>query len=264
MLYLNELKPHPSIKQFEIFKPFGYTPKDVIDEIITKTKCKKATFNGRLDPMACGCMLVYLDEACYLSKLDLNLGKIYRFKMALGLESSSCDLLGYPKFCKNNDECIIYKMESKINSFLNQLQQSYIQTLPHLSSFRVCNQEGIKQPLWWWDKNNRLSEIIVPSFERKLYDFRVNTLSYVPLRKIVETAIDRISKINLKHIFNQLEIIAEWNKLLNTEDEVAVLELQVSVSSGFYVRKLVEDIGHYLSVKTITVEIERLSYFSNT
>lgn len=262
LLHLKDIDKNLIPKQFEIFKPYGYTPKDVIDEILIKTGSKKATFNGRLDPMACGCMLVYLDDACQRSKFDTNLGKIYRFKMALGVCSSSCDLLGYPFYVPIH-ETDFPDVELKIVSFLTTLRNGYAQTLPSLSSFRVSNKEGITQPLWWWDKNNRLTEISIPTFERKLYDFKINSVSRVSLTDLAQTALERISVINLKHTFNQAKILEEWRRMQKQQngEKLVVFDIQISVSSGFYVRKLVEDIGNHLCIKTITVEIERLAYF---
>ena len=264
MIYIEDLSlNYPNQQQFEIFKPYGLTPKDVIDEIIKKTSAKKATFNGRLDPMACGCMRIYLDNACHLSQFDAGLDKNYRFKMGLGLESSSHDLLGFPVF-DQTDEHIIYKIEPEISSFLHSLKTKYVQELPHFSSFRVENREGLKQPLWWWKKNNKIQDVHVPSFERKLYDFKMNGAEYIPLSRVAEIAIERISNISLKHEFYQREILHEWHKLQEYPvAEIAVFEMQVSVSSGFYVRKLVEDIGVHLGVKIITIEIERLNYFQS-
>lgn len=264
MLYIKDLSPnYPNLQQFEIFKPYGLTPKDVIDEIIKKTSAKKATFNGRLDPMACGCMRVYLDNACHLSQLDTGMDKIYRFKMALGIESSSHDLLGFPAL-DDTDELIIYKIEPKINSFLNTLKTKYIQELPHFSSFRVANRDGVRQPLWWWKKNNKILEVQVPSFERNIYDFKIIGSEYIPLSQVAKIAMERISSIRLNHEFYQQDILHEWHQFLEyPATEIAVFEMQVSVSSGFYVRKLVEDIGLHIGLKTITIEIERLAYFQS-
>ena len=182
--------------------------------------------------------------------------------MALGISSSSCDLLGYPIYDPMHATCFP-DVELKIVSFLTTLQNGYAQTLPSLSSFRVSNKEGITQPLWWWDKHNRLSEICVPTFDRKLYDFKINSVSCISLTDLAQTAIERISLINIKHTFNQAEILKEWRRLqkCTSDEKLVVFDVQVSVSSGFYVRKLVEDIGKYLCIKTITVEIERLAYF---
>jgi len=263
MLHLHDINENLKIKQFEIFKPYGYTPKDVIDEIIEKTRSKKATFNGRLDPMACGAMRVYLDEACQQSKFDMSCGKIYRFKMGLGLASSSCDLLGDPYFIPTHEKSMPPNVELNIGSFLTTLQQGYVQTLPPLSSYRVSNKDGITQPLWWWDKNNRLNEIAIPSFDRKITDFKLDSVSRVLLTDIAKTAIERISLISSKHTYNQKEIVEKWRDMLNRSyEEITVCEMRVSVSSGFYVRKLVEDIGNHLGIKTITIEIERLAYLS--
>jgi tRNA U55 pseudouridine synthase TruB len=85
-------------------------------------------------------------------------------------------------------------------------------------------------------------------------------MEYQSLGSIARLAIDRIRLINLKHNFNQLEIIDLWKGFLNNSEDVAIFEMEISVSSGFYVRQLVKDIGIELGLKTITIEIERLSY----
>jgi tRNA pseudouridine55 synthase len=265
MLNIEDLRPNCSATQFEIFKPFGLTPKDVIDEIIQKTGATKATFNGRLDPMACGCMRIFLDGACRQSQLEMDWDKIYRFKMGLGLESSSHDLLGFPRLGKPMEALSINQIESQMIAYLDSLKTRYVQELPHFSSFRVANHDGIKQPLWWWKKNNKMTEVKIPSFERKLYDFSIIRSNYTHLHHIADVAIERISHVRLNHEFNQQAIIQEWQHLRDSSpaSEIAVFEMQVSVSSGFYIRKLVEDIGLQLGLKTITIEIERLCYFQS-
>jgi len=259
MIYLTDLKKGQTGK-IEIFKPYGLTPKDIVDIAIDTTCAQKGSFSGRLDPMACGCINIYLDSACLTARHDDRLDKTYRFKMGIGIQSTSNDLLGIPTIY-NDDEIIVYKLDEKIAKFLEILKNGvYIQKMPIHSSYQVRNVDNLKGPLWWWAKNNRIDEVEIPSFERKLYNFTIKNMEYQSLGSIARLAIDRISLISLKHNFNQLEIINLWKGFLNNSEDMAIIEMEISVSSGFYVRQLVEDIGIELGLKTITIEIERLSY----
>ena len=238
MIQLNDLKPGYTGK-IELYKPYGLTPKDMVDNVIKKTGAKKGSVSGRLDPMACGCLNIYLDDACKNAKLDEKMDKIYRFKMAFGIGSTSVDLLGFPKL-ETKDESIVYDIEKRVKVFLNKLKSgNYLQKVPVLSSYPVENRDGLKNALWWWAKQGRTSEIIVPSFCRILYNYKMIGMEYVAVEKLARLAIDRIRLIDIRHDFDQIEIV---------------------VSSGFYIRQLVEDIGNALGFTTITIEIERLAY----
>jgi tRNA U55 pseudouridine synthase TruB len=259
MIHINDLKPGQTGK-IELYKPYGITPKEMVDIVIEKTGAKKGSFSGRLDPMACGIINIYLNESCLTAKPDDKLNKKYRFKMCIGIHSNTNDLLGIPIIVQN-DEIIIYKIEKKIENFLEKLKNSdYIQKQPIHSSYVVRNDENVKNPLWWWAKSNRIDEIVIPSFLRKLYSYKILNTEYKSISSIARLAIERISLIDLKHEFNQLEIIECWKKQLNNMDEISIIEMEITVSSGFYVRQLVEDIGSELGLKTVTIEIERLSY----
>ena len=73
--------------------------------------------------------------------------------------------------------------------------------------------------------------------------------------------INRIDSIKRVNDFNQDFLIQKWENLEHVKNELfPILEINVKVSSGFYIRQLVEDIGKYLDVKTTTFEIERLTY----
>jgi len=139
----------------------------------------------------------------------------------------------------------------------------YVQKQPIHSSYVVRNKQNVKNPLWWWAKLNRIDEVVVPSFIRKLFDYKIIKSEYTSIDNIAQLAISRINLIDLKHQFNQLEVIEHWKKNLSNRDEISIIEMEITVSSGFYVRQLVEDIGKELGLKTITIEIERLSYIPN-
>jgi tRNA U55 pseudouridine synthase TruB len=262
MIYLHNLTDGQTGK-IQVYKPYGLTPKEIVDIVLEKTGAKKGSFSGRLDPMACGIINIYLNESCLTAKPDDKLNKKYRFKMGIGIHSNTNDLLGIPTVVQN-DEIIIYKIEKSIQKYLEKLKTTdYIQKQPIHSSYVVRNSDNIKNPLWWWAKLNRINEIQVPSFLRQLFDYKLLSSEYNSISSIARLAIERISLIHLKHDFNQLEIIEHWKKQLNNMDEISIVEMEITVSSGFYVRQLVEDIGKELGLKTITIEIERLSYISN-
>lgn len=243
--------------QFDIYKPYGLSPKDVLDAYRTEhPHVKKMAFACRLDPMACGKLPIFTDEACVLADGYSGLDKRYRFKMIVGIHTTSLDLLGFIDVRKN-----VMVDPKEITRHMNDICKHYVQTLPNYSSFAVGNDSGEKHPLWWWSKNKRLHEIKIPSFEKILYEYKIVGEEHTTLSEVAKLAIARIGMINPKHDFKQTEIVAQWESLIKDQTLVQILEFDVIVSSGFYIRKLVEDLGEKLHVPTATLEIERIDYF---
>lgn len=247
----------------EVYKPYSMTPLELVQSVVKKVGAKKGSFSGRLDPMACGLTRIFLDENCKGSKEDLACGKRYRFQIVLGISSSSLDMLGFPEY-NPNSEIILYGLLSNIDRFLETISKgNYIQELPIYSSYPVVNREGLKKPLWWWAKEKRIDEITIPSAPKYLYHYGNISLIYRPLSEIIEQSIIRIKNINHSMDFNQTKIIECWKQLQNSiqlNTQLPIIQMTVDVSSGFYVRQLVADIGKYLDIPTTTLEIERLAY----
>ena len=242
---------------FQIFKPYGYTPKEIVDKVKILTGSKKGAFSGRLDPMACGCLKIFLNDSCKLAN-EMNFSdKTYRFKFAFNIKSSSGDLLGIPEYT----DCLKGVRKQDIITFLETIKGgNYDQRMPALSSYQVTNENGEKHPLWWWTQNDRLNEVQLPSFNKHLYEYEITGFDCISLSQLAQVAIERISLINKKHTFNQDMILSFWRHLKNINRSVITFELKVKVSSGFYVRQLVKDIGSFLNLNTMTIEIERLQY----
>lgn len=258
MYYLRDLAETWTGEEiFTVFKPFGYTPKEVVDEVKKKTNAKKGAFSGRLDPMACGCIKIFLNDACKLANEADKKDKTYRFIFAFNISSSSGDMLGIPN----------YKRELKgakkddIVLFLETIKGgNYDQMMPALSSYQVANKAGEKHPLWWWTQNDRLEEVSLPSFIKTLYRYEIKGFGLVSLRDLADLAISRIHLVDRKHSFNQDAILNHWRRLKLVMDNILTFEMRATVSSGFYIRQLVKDIGTFIGVDTMTVEIERVSY----
>jgi tRNA U55 pseudouridine synthase TruB len=261
MLKLDEIDKHIDeiIKNQEVilYKPIGMTPKEIVDVILKKTGYKKGCFVGRLDPIAFGAQHILLDDKCKIANKLYERNKTYRFKIIFGLETSSIDLLGEP---------IIFKYETidiiKIIELLEKFKNHYVQQLPVYSSYRVSNKEGLVNPLWWWAKNQRINEVSIPQIKKELYEYSIGKIDTITGHQLITTAITRIDSIKRINDFNQDFLIKKWKNLEYIKNELfAILEIQVKVGSGFYIRQLVEDIGKYLNLKTTTFEIERLDYF---
>jgi tRNA U55 pseudouridine synthase TruB len=76
-------------------------------------------------------------------------------------------------------------------------------------------------------------------------------------------AIERVDLVNRRNVFKQDEIIEEWRELRNLrgrEEKLLEVAIEIEVSAGFYIRKLVEDIGTKLGILATTAEIRRMYY----
>lgn len=240
----------------EVYKPYGMTPKEVAEKVKEHTGAQKTAFSGRLDPMACGILRIYLNDSCKLTPNEDKLDKVYRFKFAFGIKTTSGDMLGFPTYRKR----LIGIKRDDIIDILESYRHYYLQRVPKYSSFVVRNKRGEKHPLWWWTQNSRLNEVSLPYIKRVLYNYHIDGFGETTLGEIATLAIDRISKISETQSFSQTSIMESWTTFKDVLIPVLTFEMLIEVSSGFYVRQLVEDIGAVLGVDTMTIEIERTQY----
>ncbi len=242
---------------FEIYKPYGYTPKEIVDKVKEITGAKKGAFSGRLDPMACGCIKIFLNDSCKEANEMNKSDKTYQFRFAFHMSSSSGDMLGIPEY-KHSLKGV---RKDDIIVFLETIKGgNYDQRMPALSSYQVANDKGEKHPLWWWTQNDRLDEVQLPSFAKTLYEYEIIGFGGLTLYELAQLALERISQVDKKHAFNQDVISSYWRHLKLLDKPVLTFELRAKVSSGFYIRQLVKDIGTFLGVDTMTIEIERLCF----
>lgn len=247
-----------SVDSITVFKPYGMTPRELVDLEVQKHKATKGAFSGRLDPMACGLVKIYFDDACKRANQTDKQGKTYRFILIIGIKTTSHDLLGFPIIDENRNKTRVTTTLIESSVCPGEIAQEQ----PVHSSFVVRNKSGVKNPLWWWALHNRLDEIEIPTFKRHLYKSEVTRIFEMDTREITDTAISRIELIDRRHTFNQESIKSAWRDFLRQHHgkKFQLVEMVASVSSGFYIRQLVSDIGSAIGVYTTTFEIERLSY----
>ena len=120
-----------------VIKPYGQTPNELIKELKKKHNLKKMSFIGRLDPMASGVMLLLKNEQCKKQNEILKLMKRddyfkgYRFKLILGIETLSYDVLSnYIKITNIIDEDSKYNiiiLISKYNLIFYNIHEDIIE-----------------------------------------------------------------------------------------------------------------------------------------
>ena len=121
------------------------------------------------------------------------------------------------------------------------------------------------KPLWLWAKENRINEITIPSKDIEIYSideikdiFQKNdNLKIENIKDFIHFMINSLSDKN-KSKFRATEILELWNKILKTKKFNPIIKtFKAEVSSGTYIRGLVNKIGNDLGCGAITLNIYR-------
>lgn len=228
------------------YKEIGETPLEIVNKY--RTEKNKYAFAGRLDPMARGKMIVLEGIECKEQDKYCGLDKIYEFEILFGFSTDTYDILGIVQ-----DYNFIEPKQFEINSYLGKYNQPY----PPYSSI-VIN----KQPLWWWAKNNRLEEIEIPKKNINIYNLDclgdIEIESNLELFRQIKNKIYKLNSNNLKQ-FRANIIIEKWEKILleNPEFKPIIKKYRAKVSSGTYIRSLVNRIGNDLGLGALAFDIHR-------
>lgn len=232
-----------------VYKPPCYLNTEIANLEKDKLNKKKVCICGKLDPLAKGELLLLFDNECKLMNSYLSKRKIYQWEILWGIKTDTEDIMG---LIQNNininfDEKYLIKI---LDTFIGQYMQNY----HNYSSINVKNKDLEKMPLWKWSKNNRLDEIIIPN---KLVDVKyiklLNT-QRINLNSIKYNIINMIKKV--KGDYRQKEIIKQWEEYPNKEFYISKFE--ANVSSGFYIRELVKQLGYLTNYLGLTLNINRI------
>ncbi len=255
-------------KYLKINKLLGETPLQTIDRIRVERPDladKKMTYAGRLDPMAEGELLVLIGEECLKKEEYLGKDKEYVFEMVLGFKTDTFDLLGLPESAESRIALATWEgfNKSDIEKVLPQFVGKRTQEYPPYSSKTL--------------KDTRAGELgetppssgQVPEREVEIYSLDLITIDIISKDKFFEEIKRRIGLVDGD--FRQDKILKAWNKLLKNlpehkamaglpEREVGgfpMFKLRAKVSSGTYIRRLVEELGKTLGVPAVTFSINR-------
>lgn len=249
-----------------VWKPKSVTPNEQLDKLKIDLKYEgKACFAGRLDPMASGEMLYFIDTATKLAPSYMKIDKTYEFYIVCGISTDSMDCMG--NITTIDFEYDISNFESIFYNIYNGKYDNYTQIMPSCSAYIAKHKiTGEKRPLWHWKKLNQLENIDYPKPSNiELIEFDVLEHNVIPLTTYVDTIVsdmNNVKQFDLKEIQN---IIEQWNllKLSNPSQNICMIKCVATVQSGTYIRYLANMIGKDVNVPTHCFDIKRTKLFLN-
>ena len=237
-------------------KAKGITPLELIKQYKKENNFQgKMCYAGRLDPMAHGKMILLKDEECKQMNDYCNFDKTYEFLVLFGIKTDTYDLLG--KVIETNIDSIdLDKLE--LDKFTGKIKQQF----PPYSSFSIRHNNE-RKPIWEWAKLDKLGEITIPIKEVEI--FSLKKISYSEkieekkdLEEYIFDNINLLSDTNKKK-FRVNEILEIWKHIFETlEIKPIIKKYRAKVSSGTYIRSLVNRMGIDLGCGAITLDIDRV------
>lgn len=233
-----------------LYKKLGETPLETISSFKKENPQYEnvpMTYAGRLDPMAEGLLLVLSGDMVHKKDAYLGLDKTYVVEVLWGIETDTLDVLGkLTKF----ESC---KLESEeIKKVLESLSGKFMQSYPAYSSRPVNG-----KPLFEWAREGRLSEIEIPKHEVELYSAQYLSRTEISKKDLMSDIEEKIRKVSGD--FRQEEVLASWQEAMSkTVFDIFVVDtIEMSVSSGFYVRQFVSDMAQKVGASAVTFHIKR-------
>ncbi len=233
------------------YKKPGLTMGQTINLFKKENNISKCCYCGRLDPMARGQLLLLIDDECKDMPKYLTHNKEYKFEIIYGLATDTDDPLGILENTNNNYNYNYNDVARSAEIIKNYIKVGkFEQKFHNFSSKRV---NGI--PLWKNHLENRITQCVTHIVEIfsvnyddiKCYDFK-------------DWKTEIINNINsLEGNFRQEKIINQYNQLdLNI---LYALPITINVSSGFYIRQLVNDIKNHINFPILTFDINRTKIY---
>lgn len=243
------------IMPISVYKPLGLSPLQTINLFKKKYsdfQNHKISYAGRLDPMAEGLLLLLIDDENKARNEYLDLPKSYTFKLVLGIESDSNDILGIPQI-KSTKLLQMQSIKASLEKITPLFTGTILQTYPSYSSKTI---QG--KPLYWWARENKLESITIPSVYRTIYQLTFFDHMFWSSKQMETYIFERIPKI--QGDFRQERILESWKTYFkkNIHDHY-VISAKAQVSSGTYIRGLVDAIGKKLKLGALSLEIVRTS-----
>jgi len=207
------------------------------------------SYAGRLDPMASGVMLVLVGDANKEREKYLNLNKDYSAEILFGVSTDTYDILGLISAVITeslNGEYIEEELKVKMRGLKGTFSQKY----PEYSSKPV---DG--QPLFMHARAGK--RVAVPTHDVTIYDVSLTSVKTIDSEELLSRIESQVALV--KGDFRQEDIVSMWKeKLLQSEiKQFVVAEVDLSVSSGFYVRQYAHDIGEILKLPACALSILR-------
>lgn len=283
-----------------LYKKEGETPLECIDRAREEgriPKNEKATYAGRLDPMAEGLLIVLTGDAVHKKEEYIKLPKEYVVEVLFGVSTDTGDVLG--KIEKQNTDTFFLssnfsspRFSSQLTSNSKSVARPDIEKLEDETGFEIQNTKyniparlndssysGLQDTLekcagTFFEEYPKYSSRTVSG--KPLFSLaRLGQIFHIPKHKVVihsvilqktkiekggdiaKNSIERIRKV--KGDFRQEEITKLWQDFgeKNKDVDFSIIEIKVSCESGAYMRVLAEKIGNLLGVPSLAYSIKR-------
>ena len=222
-----------------LYKRRGETPLERIQRFIGDNpdlKGEKMTYLGRLDPLAEGVLLVASGDDVKRKEEFLGLDKEYDFISLFGFATDTYDILGKIIRAERLEELLENDVRRVAAVYEGEREQEY----PRYSSKRIASPE------------------IIPEKKKiKIHKIQFHKLDSLNSKELFGRLLMDISKVNGD--FRQHEILVLWKQYLfgDAGGRYFLGKFSAHVSSGTYIRGLVNDIGNTLGCGATTLSIKR-------
>lgn len=241
----------------EVYKEFGQILSNLTEKVKRENNDQKVSFIGRLDPMAAGKMIYLIGDECKKMPEYIKVDKVYSFELLLGLSTDTDDVLGLIK--EKKDINLTDNLKNTIYNILDTYDNyTYQQKYPNYSSY-VIKKDGLKKPLWHFEKKGTLTDDDIPSHKVTIKSLKFNINEDIfQIITDYKLFIDDINKLETKENINlrKEEILDQYKSLKNNISFVKI-PLIAHVTSGTYIRKLCNDIGKDLNIPALALHIKR-------
>lgn len=236
---------------YNLYKQRGETPLECIQRFAKGNpdlKGQKMTYMGRLDPLAEGVLLMASGEDVKRKEEFLGLDKEYEFVSLFGFATDSYDVMGKIMRVEKVGPPAGGLNEMDLIKIAKIYEGERDQEYPKYSSKRIANPDIIPE-------NKKITI-------HKLQFHKLETLNSKELFGRLLMDISRVTGD-----FRQHEILTLWKQILlgsgspplNVRGGLGgvIGKFSAHVSSGTYIRSLVNDMGNTLGCGAITLSIKR-------
>lgn len=233
---------------FALDKPVGPTSVQALtalrdeDPSLSRAKLGHA---GRLDPLAEGLLVVLVDDENRQARELRRADKTYEVDVIFGVDTDSFDALGLVRAARAvsvDDGAVRARCASMVGTFAQRVAP-FAQVKVHGRSLISYGHAGI--------------DVERPTMERTLYAVTVTGWREVDGGEVEDDARRRVARV--RGDFRQDLIDARWREAMRGQAgaRYAVASLEVSCSSGTYMRSLAHDLGASVGVDAIAWRIRR-------
>ena len=224
------------------YKEAGITINQFINNVRLKINKDKIAYAGRLDPMARGMVPILINDECKNMNMYTSRDKIYHVKVIVGIQTDSDDTLGIIQ--NINHDYDIHRIVETYSNIFNTNNVIINQRFHYFSTKEI---------------NKRRRSVNIPSYHTvTLYNSSILSVGTLNKDEWVEEINRLISSIDNTKEFRQKEIIDQWNSIEYT-DKIQYIELELNVSSGFFVRQYIRDLSNHINIPLMCYDIHRVS-----